>query len=63
MMMNSNMYKVFGYTDDCRDFECSYAGFVEAVRSFRLAERSLCVTFICRIGMDGKTENFPFIVR
>jgi len=41
------MYKVFGYTDDCRNFELVFDSFVKAIKRFR--ELSKCnIVFIRR---------------
>lgn len=49
------MYKVFGYTCFCEDFEFETNSFMEAVRFFRDRERALCVCFIK--GVSQKVER------
>lgn len=41
------MYKVFGYTDDCRDFSQTFSSFVKAINAYR-KNRDWCVIFIQR---------------
>jgi len=41
------MYKVFGFTDDCHNFEVVFESFVNAVKSYR-GFSSTCTVFISR---------------
>ena len=49
------MYKVFGYTCDCIDFEYEVYSFVKAVKLYRDLERRLCVVFVK--GMSDKASH------
>lgn len=50
------MYKVFGYTDDCRDFSVKFDSFVEAVKAYR-EHYNTNVLFISRIKRPGEKED------
>jgi hypothetical protein len=48
-------FRVFGYTDDCRDFDIPFDTFVDAVQKYRELRRS-CVLFIEGVSDKVKQE-------
>lgn len=52
LMRGIDMYKVFGYTDMCEDFEEYFDSFCEAVKWFKKMN-TWCITFIRRTDDDA----------
>jgi hypothetical protein len=42
-------YRVFGFDDECRDFDIPFDSFAEAVKEYREASRSMCTVFIAGV--------------
>ncbi len=39
-------YRVFGFDDECREFDIPFTSFTDAVKEYRSASRSMCTVFI-----------------